>query len=384
MKLNAETQQEWNKESEHCAPSPVRVAFGFGSADRHVSEQYLCEAFDPAQTVLFDFSALRPNASIGELLASAEARGERPSHWLHYIGAPGLPAGLSSAPIPTACLNIDTFGWLDARLRWAMLFDTVFVFQPRFVAVFQQAGHPRVFLLPHAADARFFDSVERERDYELGWVGHLMKSPLYMRRRRVLLPLLEQFHVNDWRSHHSKAEAAEVYQRAKIVVNVSRDEFPEEANMRCYEAMAGGALLLTGMPTELTELGFREGEHFAGWHDEREVPERVRYYLAHEEERRAIARAGRELVLREHTYHRRRETLLSSLRAQGGEFTAPGRKWPEEEVRRVYMEYYHWNALLPAVLHEFNLLRKKSTRAALKSLPLVLRALRRGLMRSMK
>jgi hypothetical protein len=57
--------------------------------------------------------------------------------------------------------------------------------------------------------------------------------------------------MNDFRRRYSKEETAKVYQQSTIVVNVTRDEFPPEANMRCYEAMAGGALLIAPMPTEL-------------------------------------------------------------------------------------------------------------------------------------
>ena len=91
--------------------------------------------------------------------------------------------------------------------------------------------------------------------------------------------------MNDFRKRYTKAELAEVYRQCKIVVNVSRDDFPSEANMRCYEGMAGGALLITGIPTELTEWGFREGTHFVGWRNEAEIPDLVDYYLHHENER---------------------------------------------------------------------------------------------------
>ena len=72
--------------------------------------------------------------------------------------------------------------------------------------------------------------------------------------------------------------------------------------MRCYEAMAGGALLITGMPTELTEWGFRENEHFIGWRNEAEIPDLVDDYLRNEKKREEIARCGQELTLRGFTF----------------------------------------------------------------------------------
>jgi len=41
--------------------------------------------------------------------------------------------------------------------------------------------------------------------------------------------------------------------------------------------------------------------------------EKIKYYLAHDEERRAIARQGFEEVTARHTYQRRMEEMISVL-----------------------------------------------------------------------
>lgn len=60
--------------------------------------------------------------------------------------------------------------------------------------------------------------------------------------------------MNNFRRRCSKEEMAKVYEQSKIVTNLTRDEFPPEANMRYYEGMAGGVLLVTPMPTQLTHI----------------------------------------------------------------------------------------------------------------------------------
>ena len=358
----------------------ARIGFIYGSRERHVSERYLVEAFEPGEIVEFDLNLFRADVSADDLVRFAFDRGETISHLVQYVGAPGLPRDLHHSPVPTACLNVDTFSWMPSRLRWAMLFDHVFVWQPRFVSAFQKAGHPSVFLLPHAVDGRVFNGMETDRGFDLGWVGHI-GSPWYGRRNRIIPELASRFRMNDFRRRYTREETAQVYRQSKIVVNVTRDEFPPEANMRCYEAMAGGALLITPKPTELAELGFREGEHFIGWRNEAEIVDLVQRYLSEEATRRKIARAGQDLVLREHTFERRKETLRSILLNQGDQFFAPARRWPLEEVQLTYLEYYYRHQIFSAVFQEFSRLRKTSHGAALRGTPMVLKTIRHGILR---
>jgi hypothetical protein len=166
-------------------------------------------------------------------------------------------------------------------------------------------------------------------------------------------------------------------------VNVSRDDFPSEANMRCYEGMAGGALLITGIPTELTEWGFCEGTHFVGWRNEEEIPELVDYYLRHEKEASEISRAGQELTLSNFTFQRCRDKMTSVLEENPRQLFSPARSWPAEDVYSTYLEYYYRYQLLDATLEEFTKLRNASPRAYRKGLPMVLKTMRHVLGRSL-
>jgi len=138
------------------------------------------------------------------------------------------------------------------------------------------------------------------------------------------------------------------------------------------------------MPTELTELGFRLGEHFIGWRDETEIEDLVQGYLSNEAKRREIARAGHDLVLREHTFECRKEMLRSNLLKQGGQFFAPARQWPLEEVQLTYLEYYYRYQIFSALFQEFSRLRKTNRRAALRGTPMVLKAIRHGILRGLR
>ena len=354
----------------------------YDSANCHITGDYLRKAILEDEAVHFDLSKSKPNVEMEQLLETAAGNGEIPDVLLHEIGAHGLPQGLDRISVPTASLDVDTFAWAPLRLRWGMLFDYVFTWHPSYVRLFEEAGHPRVCAIPHAVDRRYFGgaSVNQDRSYDLGFVGNF-GLPQYSIRDRVNSILAKKFRTNDFLKKYNKDETAEIYERSRVVVNVSRSEFPQEANMRCYEAMAGGALLMTGMPTELTEWGFREGEDFVGWHSEEEIPDLVDNFLRHDARRLAIARAGQERTLKDFTFQRCVEMIENAVGRDRGKLFAPARKWPAEETNLVYLSYYHRFQLVGAAVEEFRRLRQPG--AYRKGLPMVLKALCNGVRRSL-
>lgn len=94
-------------------------------------------------------------------------------------------------------------------------------------------------------------------------------------------------------------------------------------NPRTFELAAAGAFQLVDARALLPEL-FAPGE-LATFTSLPEMLLGIDYYLAHPEERRAIAQRGRERVLAEHTYARRMETLLAAV----ADCLGP---WPEAEA----------------------------------------------------
>ncbi|HVH72646.1 MAG TPA: glycosyltransferase [Candidatus Dormibacteraeota bacterium] len=253
-----------------------------------------------------------------------------------------MPWGLTDVDIPTACFHVDTYAYTRRRIAWSTLFDHVFVFHPAYDTEFGKAGHSGAHFLPHAVDGELFKGREWERNYEVGWVGQV-RGPIYRRREMILPALSESFHMNDLARRYSLEEMAKVYRRSRVVVNIGRDDFPQDANLRTFEAMGAGALLITSLPSELTQIGFKEGVHFIGYHEADEIQPLVRKYLADDSARKHIADAARERVLREHTYDQRVESLLRHVETCGKKRLAPARTWAEECVRLAYLDYFAAN-----------------------------------------
>jgi hypothetical protein len=338
---------------------------GYAEAFRRRGVDFFCVA----DSLPFD-------ARLEEVLAGCP---RPPSAIFHFESAfPLFPIGLEKSGVPTVCFHADTYAFTERRIRWSMVFDHAAVFHPGFAERFRRAGHPSAFLLPHAVRREFYAGPEIERDYELGWVGQTSGS--FYRARALWLPKLsKEFHSNDWTRRHTLAEVAEVYRRSRVVVNFSRDDFPQDANLRAFEVLAAGALLVTSWPTELTELGFEAGRHFVAYRDPAEISGLVRKYIDDEAARAAIAAAARELVLREHTYDRRVEELLARLTQGSGRRLAPARSWPESRARLAALDFYAAHGLPGCAARQFRHVAGHGFRETMEGASLLSRAWLRSL-----
>jgi hypothetical protein len=290
---------------------------------------------------------------------------DRPAVIINPDGRPWLPEGIEQVESPTAVFHIDTYVATARRMRWSLMYDYAFVFHPGYDETFRAAGIPGARQLAHAAERDLFDRPESVRRIDVGWVGATARS-IYGVRGRILAGLQARFAMNDVARRYTTEEMADIYCASKVVVNVSRDDYPQDANMRCFEAMAAGALLITQSPSELTALGFEEGIHFIGYCETDEVCDMVGHWLARDSEREAIARRARALVLYEHTYDSRVATILKSVR-EG--VTAPARAWSTDRVQALRFDYFVEYADASKSLAAYRKLASVSTLRAVQRLP---------------
>lgn len=86
--------------------------------------------------------------------------------------------------------------------------------------------------------------------------------------------------------------------RSRITLNIAVDGYDQPPNMRVIEATGAGAFLLTGAHPDNAKF-FTPGREIETFADAAELIGKIRHYLAHEDERRAIAAAGRARCLAE-------------------------------------------------------------------------------------
>jgi spore maturation protein CgeB len=116
--------------------------------------------------------------------------------------------------------------------------------------------------------------------------------------------------------HHGEVWGLDMYRalaRSRVTLNRHINVAENNANnMRLYEATGVGALLITDRKDNLGEL-FEVGKEVVAYSSPEEAAELIRYYIAHPEEARVIARAGQARTLRDHTYQRRMAELVPVL-----------------------------------------------------------------------
>jgi spore maturation protein CgeB len=85
------------------------------------------------------------------------------------------------------------------------------------------------------------------------------------------------------------------------------------SNMRLYEGTGVGTCLLTDWRPNLSEL-FEPDTEVVTYRNAEECVEKVKYLLAHEEQRKSISRAGQKRTLRDHTFDNRAAQLGDLIR----------------------------------------------------------------------
>jgi spore maturation protein CgeB len=96
----------------------------------------------------------------------------------------------------------------------------------------------------------------------------------------------------------------------------SEVHYSDQIKGRNFEVPGCGGFLLTGMAENLGEY-YEIGKEVAHFSDRHDLVEKVRYYLKHEDERAAIAQAGYERTLREHTYVHRFRDIFGQMGLSG-------------------------------------------------------------------
>lgn len=111
-----------------------------------------------------------------------------------------------------------------------------------------------------------------------------------------------------------------------ININLVNGNAETGLNMRHFEVTAGGGFLLCYPQPELGEH-FVIGKECDVFHNEKELIEKIQYYLAHPQQRCAIALAGQRRSLAQHLHRHRLQTVLRMLTPRTAPVTFSDSTW---------------------------------------------------------
>jgi hypothetical protein len=202
--------------------------------------------------------------------------------------------------------DIHTHPARTLRFALDMGFDHIFFANRYFEPPFRKIDS-RAQFLPYAFDDELFRHMpEVPKTVDVGFCG----SPYP--ERVALVQALKRAGIHaEFITGKYCADLVKSINSYKIHLNY-RIGYRGVLNARVFETIGCGTLLLNENEDFIGQI-FTENKHLALFSNTKECMERARYFLAHEDEREKIARAGNEIGMKNHTYLVRVKTMLDHI-----------------------------------------------------------------------
>jgi GT2 family glycosyltransferase/tetratricopeptide (TPR) repeat protein len=271
----------------------------------------------PDTTGVYCRRALGKLADVEHFLPTEFSRIPRGAFDLYLNIDDGLEYRLPVDLHPCAFWAIDTHLNLPWYVEKGPEFDLVFTAQRDGAEQLRAAGITSAAWLPLACDPEIHAKHDMPKTIDICFVGNVFPG-----RREEFLDLIRRRFRNSFVGQRFFEEMAKTYSAAKLVFNAS---LRNDINMRVFEALACGSLLITN---DLRDNGqeelFRDGIHLATYSDAEDLFDKIAYYLRKDELRERIAAKGRSEALAHHTYlHRMQQVLNAAGRIQSSSVSAP-------------------------------------------------------------
>lgn len=210
---------------------------------------------------------------------------------------------------PSVFWAIDTHFEPERVIRRALQVDFGFAAQKDGVNMLRSRGVNCMGWLPLACDPLVHRQHQVVKSFDVCFVARMVDA----NRRNLALRIRDNF-PKSFVGERYFDEMAVAYSASRVVLNAS---IRNDVNMRVFEALACGSMLLTNeLPANgLPEL-FSDGQHLVTYRNHDDMMEKIAYYASHDSERELIAEAGRTAVLSGHTYYHRMRELLNQIRQQ--------------------------------------------------------------------
>lgn len=164
--------------------------------------------------------------------------------------------------------------------------------------------------LPHAVEPLAYNKSNMiSKKYDVCFVGHVNAS----NRIDMLDRAFKEF-PDFWYGQRRFNDASEKYRQGRVCLNQA---MKDDVNMRCFEIMASGSLLLTDKVQSIEEL-FTDKKHCVYYNDLDDMVEKAKHYIWNVDERKAIEEAGYKEVMEKHTFKNRIMVMLEEISKQSG------------------------------------------------------------------
>lgn len=213
-----------------------------------------------------------------------------------YYDNSSLPTilDIENLQYPKVFISVDTFHHLSWHSDFSNFFNITLVAQKEYVQKLCEArsDFENVYWFPLWVNQSW--EPDPVKTFEVSFRGTLDKN-LHPERYAFFSRVAEEVPLD-----FGQGKIDDVYPKSKIVLNQA---VRNDVNFRNFEAMMGGALLLTPKVGNGLEDLFENGRHCVFYEEgnAEDAIAKIKYYLSHDKEREEIASAGRALVLERHS-----------------------------------------------------------------------------------
>ncbi len=305
---------------------------------------YECKVFDYRQGVVFTNPVLRRVLSRFPLLKflkrwqiantnrllMAAVREYKPKYLFAQKGESIYPETIEKIK-KTGVITInfynDMINQWDTIVRIAPVYD-LFFNQCHVVLrrLWSERGLKNCFYMAYSTEPLPEDKLIRHKKYNVSFIG-TYNDKIYPNREKYLTAIsdlgLHIWGTDGWANtplkncFHGRSyddQRFGIYADSKIVIDVNWDVWPAEGlSNRPFEVTGCGSLFMTDHVRKDIKRAYAEGQEVVLFQDEKDLRERVKYYLAHHDEREKIAMAGYRRTAQDHTYDKRVMQIVDTI-----------------------------------------------------------------------
>jgi hypothetical protein len=195
--------------------------------------------------------------------------------------------------------------------------DLVLTAAPECVEWYSKEGCPAIFF-PEASDPNIFHPMpEFPKIYDVSFIGarYGIRGKIIQALRNAGISV--SAYGSEWEGGRLPIQdVPRLFAQSKIILGIGTIGHCSDfyaLKLRDFDAPMSGSFYLTHDNPDLHTL-FTTGKEIETYQSIEDCIAKVRYYLAHDTEREAIAYAGRQRAISEHTWDHRFNTLLDTLK----------------------------------------------------------------------
>jgi len=216
----------------------------------------------------------------------------------------------------------DHWRFANFSKYWAPCFTWVTTTDAKSLEKYRKNGFKNVILTQWACNHFTYKKYDLAKRYDVSFVGQPHGS-----RKKVIKKLLQKgIKVETWgygweRGRIELAKMIQIFNTSKINLNLSNsytnifrfwEKRREQIKGRNFEIQGCGGFQLSSYVDDI-ESYFKLDQEIVCFRDENELVEKILFYLEHDKERIAIAKAGYRRVLKEHTYELRFKKIFNHV-----------------------------------------------------------------------